>query len=70
MQPFAADPDRPADARDADAHVARGGAFAPADPLSPADRYQELFTAVQGARVFADSKTFVDCIPCARPAPR
>ena len=33
------------------------------DTLSPADRYQELFTAVQAGRVFSDSKTFVDCAP-------
>ncbi|WP_268928513.1 trehalase family glycosidase [Microbacterium sp. KUDC0406] len=38
-----------------------------ADPLSPADRYQELFTAVQKGRVFADSKTFVDCVPTGDP---
>ncbi|MDB5964201.1 MAG: Alpha,alpha-trehalase [Polaromonas sp.] len=35
----------------------------PADAQSPADRYQELFVAVQRGRVFADSKTFVDCAP-------
>ena len=34
-----------------------------ADVLSPADRYQELFVAVRSARVFADSKCFVDCVP-------
>jgi alpha,alpha-trehalase len=39
-----------------------------ADTLTPADRYQELFVAVQTARVFADSKTFVDCVPLADPA--
>jgi alpha,alpha-trehalase len=39
------------------AHVAR------ADTLTPADRYQELFIAVQMQRVFEDSKTFVDCVP-------
>jgi len=33
------------------------------DTLTPADRYQELFVAVQTQRVFADSKTFVDCAP-------
>ncbi len=39
-------------------------AAAPApDTLTPADRYQELFTAVQSSHVFADSKTFVDCAP-------
>ena len=68
MQYSAADPSRhAADARDADAHIARMAEVAPADPLSPADRYQELFTAVQGARVFADSKTFVDCVPLGHP---
>ena len=35
----------------------------PPDTLSPADRYGELFVAVQTQRVFADSKTFVDCAP-------
>lgn len=35
----------------------------PSDALSPADRYAELFEAVQMARVFPDSKTFVDCAP-------
>lgn len=35
----------------------------PADTLSPADRYQELFLAVQTGEVFPDSKTFVDCVP-------
>lgn len=38
------------------------------DALTPADRYAELFTAVQGARVFPDSKTFVDCAPRGDPA--
>ncbi|MGO4395036.1 alpha,alpha-trehalase TreF [Variovorax sp. M-6] len=43
-------------------------AAAPApDTLTPADRYQELFTAVQSTRVFSDSKTFVDCAPRAEP---
>jgi alpha,alpha-trehalase len=40
---------------------------APADTLTPADRYQELFVAVQTARVFPDSKTFVDCAPLGEP---
>ncbi len=40
---------------------------APADTLTPADRYQELFVAVQTGRVFADSKTFVDCAPLGKP---
>lgn len=34
-----------------------------ADTLTPADRYQELFIAVQMGGVFTDSKTFVDCVP-------
>src|SRR5690606_7770115 len=38
-----------------------------ADTLSPADRYQELFVDVQMGRVFADSKTFVDCTPRRHP---
>jgi len=38
-----------------------------ADTLTPADRYQELFVAVQMQRVFADSKTFVDCAPRRHP---
>jgi len=40
---------------------------APADTLTPADRYQELFVDVQMNRVFADSKTFVDCAPMGEP---
>jgi alpha,alpha-trehalase len=47
----------PADAEAKVAHVA------PADTLTPADRYQELFVDIQLSRVFADSKTFVDCAP-------
>jgi len=35
----------------------------PADPLTPAERYGELFVDVQCGRVFADSKIFVDCVP-------
>ncbi len=43
-------------------------AAAPApDTLSPADRYQELFIAVQSSGLFADSKTFVDCAPVLDP---
>lgn len=34
-----------------------------ADTLTPSERYQELFVAVQMERVFKDSKTFVDCSP-------
>ncbi|WP_407293037.1 alpha,alpha-trehalase TreF [Stutzerimonas zhaodongensis] len=42
-------------------------AVSAADTLTPADRYQELFVAVQTQRVFADSKTFVDCAPRQHP---
>jgi alpha,alpha-trehalase len=42
---------------------ARVAEVANADTLTPADRYQELFVAVQMGGVFADSKTFVDCAP-------
>ena len=35
----------------------------PRDLRSPAERYQELFVDVQLGAVFADSKTFVDCVP-------
>ena len=38
------------------------------DELSPADRYEELFEAVQMSRIFPDSKTFVDCAPKLDPA--
>ena len=37
--------------------------IAAADVLTPADRYKDLFVAVQTNRVFPDSKTFVDCVP-------
>ena len=37
------------------------------DTQSPADRYQELFIAVQRGKVFEDSKTFVDCAPLRKP---
>ena len=33
------------------------------DALTPADRYLELFEAVQSSRIFTDSKTFPDCAP-------
>ncbi|WP_338049333.1 alpha,alpha-trehalase TreF [Pantoea coffeiphila] len=33
------------------------------DILTPSDRYQELFVAVQTSRIFSDSKTFADCAP-------
>ncbi len=39
----------------------------PCDHCTPADRYQELFIAVQSQQVFGDSKTFVDCAPLDAP---
>ncbi|UST52272.1 alpha,alpha-trehalase TreF (plasmid) [Comamonadaceae bacterium OTU4NAUVB1] len=48
---------------DAAARHAAAAAVPPADTHSPADRYAELFVAVQRAGVFDDSKTFVDCAP-------
>lgn len=39
----------------------------PADTLTPADRYQELFVEIQMTGVFADGKTFVDCVPRQHP---
>ena len=49
--------------RDAEENAAKVQRVAPADTLTPADRYQELFVAVQAGRVFPDSKIFVDCAP-------
>ncbi|MGI4778601.1 MAG: alpha,alpha-trehalase TreF [Janthinobacterium lividum] len=37
------------------------------DTQSPADRYRELFVAVQSAGIFEDCKAFVDCAPLAPP---
>jgi alpha,alpha-trehalase len=37
------------------------------DPPIPSRRYGDLFVAVQTQRVFADSKTFVDCAPRRHP---
>lgn len=48
---------------DASVRHAAAGAAPPADTHSPADRYAELFVAVQRSGVFDDSKTFVDCAP-------
>jgi alpha,alpha-trehalase len=42
---------------------AKAAEVARADTLTPADRYQELFIAVEMNRVYEDSKTFVDCVP-------
>jgi alpha,alpha-trehalase len=53
--------------RHAEDNAIRVASVAPADTLTPADRYQELFVAVQTARVFPDSKTFVDCAPLRPP---
>jgi alpha,alpha-trehalase len=50
-------------ALDPHANAEKVASVAPADTLTPADRYQELFAAVQLGRVFEDSKTFVDCAP-------
>ncbi|CAN5883931.1 alpha,alpha-trehalase [soil metagenome] len=45
----------------------RAAAAPRSDSQSPADRYQELFVAVQREGIFEDSKTFVDCAPLAKP---
>ena len=45
----------------------RAAATPRSDSQSPADRYQELFVAVQRENIFEDSKTFVDCAPLALP---
>jgi alpha,alpha-trehalase len=46
----------------------RRAAAAPCpDTLTPADRYQELFIAVQTTRVLGDSKSFVDAAPRSAP---
>ncbi|HET6633159.1 MAG TPA: alpha,alpha-trehalase TreF [Rhodanobacteraceae bacterium] len=47
--------------------IAKAAEVAQADTLNPADRYEELFVAVQTGRVFDDSKTFVDCAPLQPP---
>jgi len=59
-----APPARPTTNRDTQHKVAF---VAPADTLTPAGRYQELFVDVQMSRIFADSKTFVDCVPRRNP---
>jgi alpha,alpha-trehalase len=53
--------------REHEENAARVAGVAQADPLSPAQRYGELFVAVQTGRVYADSKTFVDCVPLRDP---
>jgi alpha,alpha-trehalase len=45
----------------------RAGVAAAAAPRSPQDLFQDLFTAVQAAAVFPDSKTFADAVPRASP---
>lgn len=40
---------------------------ASADACSPAERYAELFVDVQASGLFADSKTFPDCVPLEAP---
>lgn len=40
---------------------------AAADAVSPAERYAELFVDVQASGLFADSKTFPDCMPLVDP---
>jgi len=52
---------------DAEESAKKVATVAPADTLTPADRYQELFVAVQTQRIFPDSKTFVDCAPLSDP---
>jgi alpha,alpha-trehalase len=60
-------------ARAAEIALSKGGAapavghVASADVMTPADRYQELFIAVQSTGIFSDSKDFVDCIPSRHP---
>jgi alpha,alpha-trehalase len=55
------------DPREVEQNLQRVATVAPADTLSPADRYQELFVAVQSQSIFPDSKTFVDCAPLGDP---
>jgi alpha,alpha-trehalase len=62
-------PERTFMTRAADLALSSGGAarevdhVAAADIMTPADRYQELFVAVQSSGIFSDSKTFVDSVP-------
>lgn len=53
--------------KDREERARRVASVPQADTLSPADRYQELFVAVQMNRVFPDGKTFVDCVPLEPP---
>lgn len=54
---------RPGTTNDDRGPQAPAGSVPPCDRLTPADRYQELFVAVQRDGVFDDSKSFVDCAP-------
>jgi alpha,alpha-trehalase len=51
-----------------EARQAAAACVPPADIHTPADRYQELFIAVQGGGLFDDCKAFVDCAPRGEPA--
>jgi alpha,alpha-trehalase len=59
--------------RAAEIVLSKGGAapsvehVACADVMTPADRYQDLFVAVQSSGISPDSKNFVDCIPSRHP---
>lgn len=55
------------DRSDTELNAAKVAEVAQADTLTPADRYQELFVAVQSGRIFTDSKIFVDCAPLGDP---
>ena len=44
------------------------GRLAPLDRQPPQVEFKDLFTAVQTARIFPDSKTFADAVPRAAPA--
>ncbi|MBA3590893.1 alpha,alpha-trehalase TreF [Methylibium sp.] len=56
-------PRRSASVVDPGQRSAAAAACPPPDTLTPADRYEELFIAVQSQHLFADSKDFVDCVP-------
>ena len=51
-----------------EARQAAAAGVPPADVHTPADRYQELFIAVQSGGIFDDCKAFVDCAPQDEPA--
>nr|MBA3625370.1 alpha,alpha-trehalase TreF [Methylibium sp.] len=60
-------PRRSASVVDPGQRSAAAAACPPPDTLTPADRYEELFIAVQSQHLFADSKDFVDCVPLGDP---